>query len=67
MDFWSYESAGSLLDLCRRHGLRVALDGGTARIVYPVNAPEALVEYGNRLLDEGRRYIEQHIGGGYHV
>ncbi|MFZ5812254.1 MAG: hypothetical protein ACOY4F_09445, partial [Thermodesulfobacteriota bacterium] len=57
VDFGAYESAGALLDLCRRHGLRVVLDGGEARIVYPAAAPPALVEYAELLLAEGRSYI----------
>jgi len=57
VDFGAYESAGSLLDLCRRHGLRVALDGGTASIVFPPGAPEALRQYADALLAEGRSYI----------
>ncbi len=59
VDFPSYEAAGSLLDLARRHGLRVVLDGGKARITYPPGAPPALVEYAEMLLEEGRPYIER--------
>ncbi|QLA16720.1 hypothetical protein [Desulfolutivibrio sulfoxidireducens] len=57
VDFPSYEAAGSLLDLCRRHGLKVVVTDGTAKVIYPVNAPPALVAYGNQLLDEGRGVI----------
>lgn len=57
VDFAAYEAAGSLLDLARRHGLRVEVTGGKTRIVYPVGAPEALVEYAELLLAEGRSYI----------
>ncbi len=57
VDFGAYEAAGSLLALARRHGLRVVLDGGKARIVYPPGASAALVAYGNQLLEEGLSYI----------
>jgi len=57
VDFGAYESAGSLLDLCRRHGLRVEVTNGKARVIYPVDAPPALVEYAELLLAEGRSYI----------
>lgn len=56
-DFPSYEASGSLLDLCRRHGLHVEVTDGKARIVYPSGAAPALVAYGNQLLEEGRSYI----------
>lgn len=57
VDFPAYEAAGSLLDLCRRHGLRVEITGGKARVIYPAAAPPALVEYAELLLAEGRSYI----------
>jgi hypothetical protein len=57
VDFGAYEAAGSLLDLCRRHGLRVKVTNGKASVIYPVDAPRALVEYAELLLAEGRSYI----------
>jgi hypothetical protein len=59
VDFGAYEAAGSLLDLCRRHGLRVEVTDGKARVIYPPGAPAALVEYAELLLAEGRAYIER--------
>jgi len=58
VDFPSYGAAGSLLDLCRRHDLHVLITDGKAKIVYPPGAPEALRQYAEQLLNEGRAYIE---------
>lgn len=57
VDFGAYEAAGSLLDLCRRHGLRVVVTNGTARVIFPPGAPAALRQYADALLAEGRTYI----------
>ncbi len=60
--FAAYEAAGSLLDLARRHGLRVEVTDGKARIVYPENAPPALVEYAEQLIAEGWAFIQAMLG-----
>ncbi len=58
VDFGAYEAAGSLLDLCRRHGLRVVITDGKAHIAYPPGAPEALRRYADQLLAEGWAFIK---------